>query len=91
MKPISDARHESIVSLLDRGLSFRDIRKQMGISIATISRVKQSTRPNIIRSVGGRPGTFTTREERLVVQLIRSDESENAVTAAKKCRKAWKT
>jgi len=90
MKPISDARYESIINLLDRGLSFRDIQKHLSISIATASRVKQSTRPNINRSVGRRPITFTTREKRLVVQLIISGESENAVASAKKCQEAWK-
>ena len=40
--------------------------------------------------MGGRPRTFTTREKRLVVKLISSSESKNAVAAARKCRKAWK-
>ena len=53
MKPISEETRNNILSLLDNGLSSRKITAQLGVSRATIDRIREKSRTDIQKSRGG--------------------------------------
>lgn len=78
MKRLNDEIRNNIVSLLDAGLSSRQIEVQMGVSRRTIDVLRAQVRPNIQKSIGGRPAKLTEANKRWIVRNIMSGRSDNA-------------
>ena len=59
MKHLSDEIRNNIVSLLDSGLSSHQIEVQIGVSRRTIDIIQAQSRPDMQKSIGGRPAKLT--------------------------------
>ena len=76
MKPISEETHNSIVALLDNGLSSYKIAAQLGISHVTVDRVRAKSRPEISKSLGGQPAKLTATDKcRLVCMALQEKQT----------------
>ena len=78
MKHISEEIHNSIVSLLDTGLSSRKIQAQLGVSRSTVNRVRAKARPDAQKSLGGRPAKLTATDKRRLVRMVTSGKADSA-------------
>jgi transposase len=83
MKTISDETRSNIISLVDDGLSSRQVAKQLGVSNATVSRVRACARPNVQTNPGGRPTKLSQQDKRQVVRLVTSGRADTAVQVAR--------
>lgn len=86
MKPISEETRSSIISLLDAGLSSRQIAAQLGVNRATVDRVRANARPDMQKNQGGRPSKFTPFDKRRLVRMITSGKADNAVHVAQELK-----
>jgi transposase len=78
MKPISKDTRQSIISLLDDGLTSRQIAKNLGIGYSTINRVRLKARPDAPKHQGGRPAKLTATDKRKLVRLATSGKADTA-------------
>ena len=83
MKPLSSEKTLSILSLLDSGSSVRQIATLTGASIGAISALRSEHRPNLPKSLGGRPSKLSSIDIRHAQRLISSGKAENAVQIAR--------
>ena len=83
MTRISDETRNSILSLIDTGLSSRKIGAQLGVSYRTVSRVRAEARPGIQKCRAGRPAKLTATDKRWLVRRITSGKAANAVQATR--------
>jgi transposase len=88
MKPISGETRNNIISLLDSGLSSREIGTQLGVSYSTVCRVRASTRPGMQKPRAGRPAKLTAIDKRRVVRMITSGRVDTAVQATQQLKDA---
>ena len=79
MKPISEETRNSILSLLDTGLSSRQIEAQLGVGRSTVNKVRLEFRQDVHKSQGGRPAKLTTIDKRWLVRTVTSGKANNAV------------
>ena len=79
MKRISDEKINSIIVLLDKGYSSRDIQWKVGVAYSTVNCIRRRYRKNAIKLVGGRPTKLTATDCRFLVRSIRMGKAENAV------------
>ena len=79
MKRISDSKKWSIISLLQKGKTSRFIASRVGVSPATVIRVKRDSNLEIPAPTAGRKKIFTETEERNLVRKVRLGELKNAV------------
>src|SRR5215469_16683710 len=79
MKHISEETHNTIVSLLDTGLSSRKIETQLSVSHSTVDRVRAKARSGAQKSLGGRPAKLTATDKRRLVRMVTSGKASNAV------------
>ena len=79
MKKISKNTENSIISLLDRGLSSCQIAVQLGISHSTVMRECARFRPNKEKQKGGRPAKLTTVDKQNIIRNITSGKADTAV------------
>src|SRR5271169_4720362 len=78
MKKISDAKYSTIISLLEDGLSSRQIASQRKVSHSTVHKIYAVHNPTIQKSKGGRKPRLTANDERHIVRILRSGELEEA-------------
>ena len=79
MKAISATVKASIVSLLKRGLSISEISVTVGVSNATVCRIrKKISRELRFKNVPGRSRKLSFREERTLVMNVCSGEWPSA-------------
>jgi transposase len=90
MKPIPEATYNSIVSLLDTGLSSRQIGAQLGVHRTTVDNVRAKARPGMLKGQGGRPAKFAASNKRRLVRMIASGKVDNAVQATKELKNSIK-
>src|SRR5437879_31024 len=90
MKKISKNTENSIISLLDKGLSSRQIALQLSVSHSTVMRERQKSRPNAQKRKGGRPAKLTTTDKRNIVRNIMSGKSDTAVQIAQSLKDSTK-
>ena len=83
MKRISDDTRNSAISLLQSGLSARDIGVRLGVSKSTISRISKERYTGLKKSKGGRPKLLSEKEESYCVQQVTRKRVSNAVKVAK--------
>ena len=86
MKPISEETRNNILSLLDNGLSSRKITAQLGVSRATIDRIREKSRTDIQKSRGGRPTKLSATDKRTLLCKITSGKADNAVQLTRELR-----
>jgi len=86
MKPISEETRNNILSLLDNGLSSRKITAQLGVSRATIDRIREKSRTDIQKSRGGRPTKLSATDKRRLLRKITSGKADNAVQLTRELR-----
>jgi transposase len=78
MKPISEETRSNILSLLDKGLSSRQIEAQLNVGHITIHKVREEARPDMQKSQGGRPAKLTAADTRWLVRHVTSGKADNA-------------
>src|SRR5271169_1912195 len=78
MKKISDAKRSTIITLLEDGLSSRQIASQLKISHSTVDKIHTVHHPTIQKTKGGRKPRLTVNDRRHIARIFRSGEVENA-------------
>src|SRR5271169_6261825 len=86
MKKISDAKCSTIISLLEDGLSSRQIASRLKISHSTVDKIHTVHHPTIQKTKGGRKPRLTANDRRHIARIFRSGEVENAPQIAMKLR-----
>ena len=79
MRHISKDTRNSITSLVDAGLSTREIKTQLNVGHMTLSRVRARARPDAQKNRGGRSAELTTTNKRRLVRMVTSGKVDNAV------------
>ena len=90
MKHISEETYNSIISLLDNGVSSRQIATQLHISHTTVNNVRAEARPDIQKCQAGRPAKLTAADKRHMVRLISSGKLSTAVQLTKELKDTTK-
>src|ERR1700761_9073854 len=83
MKSISCTTTLNILSLLDTGHSVRDISSRIGVSIGTVSSVRNNHRPDMSKTLGGHPKKLTESNIRLGLCAISSGKADTAIQVHK--------
>lgn len=78
MKSLSGQVHSDIVSLLDAGLSLRQIAAHLGVGCTAVHKVRAATRPDMQKSRGGRPAKLTAADKRWLSRMITSGKADTA-------------
>ena len=78
MLPISQDKQNNIRSQLLVGLSTRQIATFLGVSNATVSRIRCKTLPDLLTSSGGHPKLLSTRDVSRTISHFTSDEASTA-------------
>ena len=86
MKPISEETRNCIISLLDSGLSSRQIGAQLGVSHTTVHRVRADARSDAQKPPAGRPAKLTGVDKRRLVRMITTGKTDTAVQAVKELK-----
>ena len=86
MKHISKEISNNIISLLDNGLSLRQIATQLGVSHTTVMRERMKARPNIQKRQGGQPTKLTITDKRQIIRTITSGKVDTAVQLVQELR-----
>jgi len=79
MKSISKEIQNNILSLLNAGLSSREIERQLCVGHATVDRIRAKIYPHAKKSQGGRPPKLSKQDKRQAVRLITSGKADTAV------------
>lgn len=82
MKRISEDIKNSIIDLIDQGISSRQIARQLGVGSTTVDKVKSTHRPNKEKPKGGRPEKLTRTDKRHLVRLATSLDNATATRLA---------
>jgi transposase len=86
MGRISEDTRNNIISLIDAGLSLREVEAQLGVGQATVSRVRAEARPHAQKRRAGRPAKLTATDKRWLVRKITSRKADNAVQLTRQLR-----
>src|SRR5271157_145686 len=78
MKKISDATRSTIISLLDDGLSARQIAFRVKVGHSTVNKIRAVYHHTIPKSKGGRKPRLTANDKRHILRIWKSGERENA-------------
>ena len=90
MKKISKDIENSIVSLLDKGLSSRKIAVQLGVSHSTVMRECARLRPNAQKQKAGRPAKLTIKDKCNIIRNLTLGKMDSAVQLAKDLKSSAK-
>src|SRR5271169_6967 len=86
MKKISDAMCSTITSLLDDGLSSRQIASRVKVNHRTVDKICMVYHPGIQKPKGGRKAKLSTNDKKHIMHIWRSGEVEKAPEIAQKLR-----
>jgi transposase len=86
MKRISEQTRNNILSLIDSGLSSRQIGAQLGVNHATVCRVRASVRSGTQGRRAGRPRKLSVVDKRQLVRTITSGKADTAVQLAQELK-----
>src|ERR1700678_1182680 len=78
MRPISTAKHSSVLSLLKQEYSHCQI---TGVGMGTISRIGREVDTNKENNSGGHPAKLSARDKQSILRQITSGKLDNAVQA----------
>lgn len=70
MRPISREKEQSIVALVEKGRSSREIAQSVGLAQSTVNRVRKRLCSSVLLSLGGRPKVLTEWEKRYASRLV---------------------
>ena len=84
MKPISIDSRNNIDSLLQKGLSIRQVSEKCGVSKSTIQEIRAEYLPELNPSPGGRLAKLSAQDQRFCVRSITSGRLNSSVEVAKK-------
>lgn len=85
-KVLSTAKLNTVLAKLDAGVSHEQIASTTGVSMGHISKLRRIHRPNLPRSLGGRPCKVTPASTRHLVRLVANGNSCTAVQASRQLR-----
>lgn len=88
MKRISEDVRRNILSLLDAGVSGRQIAQRLGVSTGTVHNVRASSKVSAQKNQGGRPFKLTATDKRQLVRMVTSGQVDTAVQATRELRDA---
>ncbi|RPD59266.1 hypothetical protein L227DRAFT_654261 [Lentinus tigrinus ALCF2SS1-6] len=77
--PLSQAKIENVLSLLDSGQSANQIALKLDISVSCVSRLRSKYRPDLPKAAGGRPALLSPTTMRYAQRLITSGKADTAV------------
>ncbi|KAM4030901.1 uncharacterized protein ACNLHF_018482 isoform 2-T2 [Anomaloglossus baeobatrachus] len=86
MKKLSQEKTNSIIQLIDSGLSAKTIAKMHNVSAMTVGRIRNLVRPSIRKPRGGRPGKISESTSQLITETISSGAANTAVEVARMLR-----
>ena len=78
MKKITDATHSTITSLLDEGLSARQIASRLKVNRRTVDRIWATRLPTIQKVKGGKEKRLTANDKKCIMTMWRSGKVETA-------------
>jgi len=76
MKSISEQVRNNIVSLLDAGLSARQISTNLGVGRSTVDRVRATNRSGMQKPRAGRPRKLNAVDKRWLIRLLTSGKAD---------------
>lgn len=83
MKATSQNKKESIISLLQKGLSVRQVAKKLSVGKSTVASIGKECDLGVPKSKGGRPSVLSDRIKTFCIQKVTRDRASNAVKVAK--------
>jgi transposase len=83
MKPTSQNKRDSIISLLKNGLSTRQVAEKLSIGKSTVAKIGKECDLGVSKSKGGRPSILSDRNKTYCVQKVTRDRVSNAVKVTK--------
>lgn len=83
MRKLSIATCDDIVNQLNSGQSAKKIAKKMGISITSVSRIRNERCDDVTISKGGRPPKLSIQDKSWIVRQVTCGKAENAAKVAK--------
>lgn len=86
MKPLTKAQTARVLELLSAGVSGRKISQETGISLGSISNIRNTHSENINKSSGGRPHKLTPANINYTKRAMRMGKLANATDAAQALR-----
>ena len=81
MRPISSAKHSSVLSLLEQGYSHRQIHDRTGVGMGTISRIGREVNTNKENNSGGHLAKLFVCDKQSILRQITSSKLNNTVQA----------
>ena len=86
MKRISAAKRSAVLSLLDEGLSSRQIASRVKISNRTVDRIRAVHRHTIQKPKRGRKPRLTAQDKKHIMRIWRAGDEENASQIARQLK-----
>lgn len=86
MRRISDDTRSNIVTLLQQGLSTRQVAERCGVSKSTVQNIRKRHLPTITQLRGGRVSKLSSQNKRFCIRTITSEKLETATAVVKKLR-----
>ena len=77
MRPISAAKHSSVLSLLVKGYSYNQIHDKTSISLGTISKIGKEVDSNKENNPGGCPSKLSAHDKQSIIWQINSGRLDN--------------
>ena len=86
MGRIPEDTRNSILALIDEGLSSREVQARLGVSHMTASRVRAEARPDVQKRRAGRPAKLTAKDNHRLVRVVASGRADNAVQVTRQLK-----
>ena len=82
MKQISEDKKKNVRTLLEKKIPYREIQERTGVSIGSISRIRNSMQNAPERDRGGRPSKLTSRNIRKICKVADASKTDNVTQIA---------
>lgn len=79
MPKLTQSQRENVIARLDAGDPTSKIVAETGVSQGSVSNIRQQCRPDLPKSLGGRPKKMTETADRHALRLITSGKADTAV------------
>ena len=83
MRKLSNETRNNIVNRLNSGQSAKKIAREIGVSITSVSRIRNEHCNSVIISKGGRPPKLSVQDRSWIVRQVLSGKAKNAPNVAK--------
>jgi len=78
MKKISDTIRSKIISLVEEGLSSRQIASRLKVGHSTVNRIRAVNSNTIQKHKGGKKRSLSATDRKHIMRIYRSGEAETA-------------